>query len=181
MLEYAIVEYLLANYTFLRARAENLGLELDTIVRSKLAETRSAEIEMLALAVHGYDGICVQTSDISDLTAWVAENYDTISAVCFQQSEQEIMQEILVLGNLVQKVDTALNALKRDELRVVDLRYVQRLTWAEVGSKMGLSRQRCSTIRGKAMSKLQRMLYLSDEERVLLAGYVQTGEGECGV
>lgn len=156
---------------------ENLGLEIDTIVRSKIAETRSAEIETLALAVHGYDGVCVQTSNISDLTAWVAENYDTISAVCFQQSEQEIMREILILGNLVQKIENALDMLKPKELMVIDLRDVRKLIWADVERKMGLSRRQCSTIRREAMSQLQRVLYLNDEERVLLAGYVERGEG----
>lgn len=157
---------------------ENLGLEIDTMVRSKIAETRSSEIEALALAVRGYDGICVQNSNTSDMTTWVAENYDTISAVCFRESEKEIMREILVLGNLVKKIENALDLLKQKELRVIDLRDIQKSTWAEVERKIRLSRRQCATIRKEAMSQLQRVLYMNDEEKALLAEYIAKGECE---
>jgi len=53
---------------------ENLGLEIDTMVRSKIAETRSAEIETLALAVHGYDGIVYPKQQYIGHDRLVAEN-----------------------------------------------------------------------------------------------------------
>lgn len=166
----------MTNYPFLRAKVENLGLELNTIIHAKIAETRNSDIENLALAVRGYDGICVQNSNISDLTAWVAEHYDTVAAVCYHQAEQEIMQEIIVLGNLVLKIENALNMLTPKEQRVIDLRDVQKLVWADVERKTRLSRRQCSTIRREAMTKLQRVLYLNNEERLLLAEYIERGE-----
>jgi len=166
----------LVHFSFLRAKVINLGLELDTIINAKLNETRTEEIEALALACREYDSLGVQKGSVSDLTAFVAANYETIARACYKQSERQVIYEIQVLGNLVQKIENALSMLKPKELQVIELRYIHKLAWVDIQHKTKLSRQRCNILRLEAMRKLQRVLYLNEEERILLAEYIERGE-----
>lgn len=167
---------MLIHFSFLRAKVINLGLELDTIINTKLNETRTEEIEALALACREYDSLGVQKGSVSDLTAFVAANYETIARACYKQSEREVIYEIQVLGNLVQKIENALSMLKPKEVQVIELRYIYKFAWADIGRKMRISRQQGNTIRQEAMRKLQRVLHLNEEERMLLAEYIERGE-----
>jgi hypothetical protein len=176
---YAQVEYLLENYNIIKAKALQRGVELDNLLKNKQETTRSASIEELALACRDPgSGLNVHTGRISDITSWVALNYDLISSTFFQKSEKQIIREIRVFGNLALKTEIAVKGLDPRTQRIIKMAYWERRGWAEIGKKFYLDKAWCQAIKRQGIRTMQQLINLDAMEidyLLKLAG--EAGEG----
>lgn len=164
---YAQAEYLLKNYNFLRSKVKNLGIELKNIIRNKIQEPRNERIEALSLTCREF-GDQIQSNKISDLTAFVALNYETLTKVCYWRAERQVIDEIHVLGNLVEKIETALGSLKPRECEIVKYRFFEQRSWKQVEKRIHYGIRRCQEIKRDALRRVMALVDLDDNEKLMI-------------
>ena len=175
MITYAQAEFLLDHYHSIAARAKNAAIELQKIIAYKLQNERGNLIEELSLRAYDLAKVVVQSNKLSDVTAWVALNYDTMSLIMYREAEKQIMDEVHVYGNIAEKVKNALKGLKAVELKVVELYYFDGLTHKEIAAKFKYTVRHVKRIKQEAVEKLQRLIELDEKEKQYLVRLWQEG------
>ena len=175
MITYSQAEFLLDHYHSIIARAKNAGIELQKLIAYKLQNERGNLIEELSLRAYDLAKVIVQSNKLSDVTAWVALNYDKISLIMYRDAEREIMDEVHVYGNIAEKVKNALRGLKAVELKVVEMYYFDGLTYKEIAAKVNYTVRHVKRIRQEAVEKIQRLIDLDEREIDYLVKIGQEG------
>lgn len=175
MITYAQAEFLLDHYHSIIARAKNAAIELQKVIAYKLQHEKGNLIEELSLRAYDLAKVIVQSNKLSDVTAWVALNYDKMSLILWGEAERQIMDEVHVYGNIAEKVKNALKGLKAVELKVVELYYFDGLPVSKIAPKVGYSKPHCKRLRQEAVAKLQRLIELDEKEKEYLVKLWQEG------
>lgn len=180
MATYSQVEFLLKYYPIIKAKTLQRGVELDNLLRYKQETTKSAAIEELTLASRDFGELKTYTGRVSDVTSWVALNYDLINSICYGQAQKQVIKEIRVFGNLALKAEIAIKGLEPRAQRIIKMAYWEKKTWGEIGKKLYLDKVWCQTLKRNGIRAMQKLITLDATEIDFLLKLAAEGEPVVG-
>jgi len=142
------LEALLKNLASIKATAETLRLQAQTFTEESEAEFIEGTNFKRKL-----DGMPQATKNIVDKTSKLAvklNKTDTTTEVL-----KEIYTDLLLLETVIQKLNIALNALRQDELKVIELRYFEGLAWIGIADEFLVSKATAQRLRSEALNKMR--------------------------
>lgn len=121
-------------------------LNLDTFIDAKVSQLKDLEFyrDMLPPTTFGDK---IQTSGKSDLTSE--------TAIKIIQMQHDINDQIDEMIDLKKRAMKAFEMLEGYESALMELRYINHLTWYDVSDKLGYSLRQCHRIHGQALCKLE--------------------------
>ncbi len=141
------IEILLRNYQGIKAMAESLRLELQSVS----AESQTDVIESFMFH-RNFDALPKGKNTITDKTGNIASRptkMDTRAEIA-----REISGELFLFSTVLQKMDIALNTLRPSEKEIIELRYFKNLTWIQIADRTLVSIGSAQRCRAEAMKKI---------------------------
>lgn len=133
----------------------NQLVKLDTIIQNKLVEKALWKDVALGITAHS-EGDRVQSSGSQQKMANAVERCVDL--------EREINHLVDCLIDIKQGVIRTIELLNATEYDVLHKRYIQNMTFEEIGTAKGKSKSWATTVHGRALQNVQRILDAQEQD-----------------
>lgn len=162
-IRYQEAERLLQIYPDLKVMGENIRRQIKGI--SEEGDNKDDSIESLALHHTSLDEILGYSAGaISDKTCKTAIEYQKVLNDESIKALQELMGELTLLENVIDKVDIAMTILSETQKNIITARYWEKLTWSEIAGKLIMTESTCKQRRKEALERLCKVVRITIDE-----------------
>lgn len=151
-IRYQEAERLLQIYPDLRVMSENIRRQIKCMCEE--GDNKDDDIAALALRHAAPDEIPgYSAGTISDKTCRTAIEYQKVLDNESAEALQELITELVLLENVVEKTDTGLTILSETQKEIIKLYYWEGQTWSEIAGNLIMTESTCKQRRKEAIER----------------------------
>lgn len=151
-MRYQEAEMLLKIYQDLKVMSENIRRQIKCICEE--SDNKDDDIAALALRHASFDDVPGYSAGLkSDKTCKTAIDYQKLLDNESAEALQELMTELILLENIIEKVDAGLTILSEIQKKILKLYYWEGFTWSEIADKLLMTASTCKQWRKQAIDR----------------------------
>jgi len=161
---YRRTEELLKEYRAMKARVVVLEKEIDKLSNESIGETDEEIIAGMYFAKI-MDGM-PQGNDILDKTAIIATTWRERGQKEFHEVWKEFIRNIVnkkneldTIKQTLAKIDIAIKSLLPKEKDVIEMFYIRRMKWEDIGRRVNYKKRYCKRIRDRAIWYMSKSIF----------------------
>lgn len=139
---YKKTDEILSNYKAIKAEINNLQLEIEEI-SSEYDGVKAVVYEERTGTTNAFN---------SSVENEILKKEKLINKLLKEKRSKEI---------LINKVDNALTVLEEEEIKIIELRYFQKMGWNKIGILTNRDGDYCGRIKRKVVNKLSELIWIS--------------------
>ncbi|MBV7275442.1 DUF722 domain-containing protein [Clostridiaceae bacterium UIB06] len=139
---YKKTDGLLLNYKIIKAEINNLELEIEEI-KSEYDGVKAAVYEERTGKTNAFN---------SSVENEILKKEKIIN---------ELLKEKRSKERLISKIDNALTILEEEEIKIIKLRYFEKMGWSKIGILTNRDGDYCGRIKRKAVDKISNIIWIS--------------------
>lgn len=165
------MEFLLKSYKELKVLIESIKYEVINLKKGVDENEVNEHIEGKVLRKSAYDEVNVSSGGhISDKTSNIALSYRGELEKENNELLIKLQQELFTLQIVLDKLDIGLRGLPQETTNVIVCKYINNLTWNEIGDQMLVSRSQAQDIRKKGIERLRAICRITIVQYDIVAG-----------